>query len=111
MAEAKVRVSFLDTTLRDGAQSLPLSNQFSDRAKPDIARSIGTLGVTTIEAGFPATPMDRERVSEVANTAGRAMVARSVWGRQGVASELEAPRIAGLSRANRNDVIALLGRQ
>ena len=46
----KVTIDLFDTTLRDGAQSLPHSNQFGDGTKHTIADTIACLGIGVIEA-------------------------------------------------------------
>ncbi len=65
------QVELFDTSLRDGAQSLPNKKQFPPDAKPALADAIARLGVTTIEAGFPGTEHDGQEVADVAETVGR----------------------------------------
>lgn len=102
----QVKVEFFDTTLRDGAQSLPSEKQFPNGSKPDVARRIACLGVSTIEAGFPATPADRNQVEDVARTVGRQSFRVANW-IDGAPSNSERPvGIAGLSRAIRSDIDA-----
>ena len=103
---SEVRVQTFDTTLRDGAQSLPEANQFPEGSKPDIADLIASLGVTVIEAGFPSTPGDFEEVKSVAQTVGRYSYDVANWdsvhGETG--SRTQTPIIAGLSRTVADDI-------
>lgn len=105
----KVTVEFLDTTLRDGAQSLPNNHQFDTGIKLDTADKIAQLGVSVIEAGFPATASDAEEVREVAESVGNQTYEISTWNN----TELDAPHayirqpvIAGLSRTVMPDIEA-----
>ncbi|HEX2084242.1 MAG TPA: 2-isopropylmalate synthase [Solirubrobacteraceae bacterium] len=83
------RVILFDTTLRDGEQSPGISLNTTE--KLEIAQQLARLGVDVIEAGFPITsPGDFEAV-------------------QAIAREVEGPVIAGLARANANDVEAAWG--
>lgn len=66
-----VTVEEFDTSLRDGGQSLPEDHQFR-QTKPEMAAAIASMGIQTIEAGFPATAGDGEEVAEVARTVGQA---------------------------------------
>ena len=51
------RVTLLDTTLRDGAQTQGVD--FSANDKTNIARALDALGVDYVEAGWPgANPTD-----------------------------------------------------
>lgn len=103
----KVTVQFFDTTLRDGAQSLPARHQFPAGSKPRIAKQIAQLGTNVIEAGFPATPEDAAEVMAVAKSVGQASFTTSAWDATGNASQTEfTPIIAGLSRAVRADIDA-----
>jgi 2-isopropylmalate synthase len=78
------RVLIFDTTLRDGEQSPGISLNTSE--KLEIAHQLARLGVDIIEAGFPiASPGDFEAV-------------------QAIAREVQGPVIAGLARANPQDV-------
>lgn len=107
---ASVEVTIFDTTLRDGAQSLPKEHQFLDGAKPVIADGIASFGAGVIEAGFPATPFDAEEVANVANTVGQTEYTVDVWRngeRAGQASR--SPVIAGLSRVAFSDIEATWG--
>lgn len=62
----KDRVEILDTTLRDGEQSLKVCLDVD--SKLQIARVLERLGVDTIEAGFPvSSPGDFEAVSQIAS--------------------------------------------
>ncbi|MGB0731831.1 MAG: 2-isopropylmalate synthase [Miltoncostaeaceae bacterium] len=78
------RVTFFDTTLRDGEQSPRI--HLNLREKVETAQQLARLGVDVIEAGFPiSSPGDLEGV-------------------QAVAREVEGPTIAGLARANEKDI-------
>ncbi len=87
-------VLIFDTTLRDGEQSPGATLHLAE--KLDIARQLGRLGVDIIEAGFPAaSPGDLEAVRQIAETVGNDADDRP----QG-----RPPTIAGLARANRDDI-------
>jgi len=59
------KLNILDTTLRDGEQSLETTLNASQ--KLEIARQLSKLGVDVIEAGFPASsPGDYNAVQEIA---------------------------------------------
>ncbi len=78
------RVFIFDTTLRDGEQSPGVS--LNVREKLEIALQLAALNVDVIEAGFPiASPGDFAAVREIAR-------------------EVRGPVIAGLARANREDI-------
>jgi 2-isopropylmalate synthase len=80
------RVLIFDTTLRDGEQSPGIS--LNQAEKVEIAAQLARLGVDIIEAGFPiASPGDFEAV-------------------QAIAREIQGPIIAGLARANAQDIDA-----
>ena len=82
----KDRVKIFDTTLRDGEQSPGIS--LNKQEKLEIAHQLTRLGVDIIEAGFPiSSPGDFEAV-------------------QAIAREVHGPVIAGLARANAQDVDA-----
>ena len=60
------RISFFDTTLRDGEQSPGCS--MNKREKMLLAKQLERLGVDVIEAGFPASSIgDFESVQAIAN--------------------------------------------
>lgn len=86
-----------DTTLRDGEQSPGAT--LNEQEKLEIARQLSRLGVDIMEAGFPAaSPGDLAAVKRIAETVGRTpRVDKS--GRT-----VAPPIIAGLSRANKNDI-------
>lgn len=107
---ASVEIMGFDTTLRDGAQSLPNEHQFKDGTKPAIAHSIAQLGAGVIEAGFPATPHDADEVAMVAKTVGQTEYTVDVW-RSGelVGQTRRSPVIAGLSRVAFSDIEATWG--
>ena len=90
-------VIVFDTTLRDGEQSPGATLNIQE--KMEIAHQLARLGVDIMEAGFPAaSPGDLEAVKRVANTVGR-------QARRGKDGEIKAPPvIAGLARANKNDI-------
>ncbi|HAT11578.1 MAG TPA: 2-isopropylmalate synthase [Planctomycetes bacterium] len=76
------RVIIFDTTLRDGEQSPGASMNLQE--KLEIARTLETLGVDVIEAGFPiASPDDFNAVQAIAQQSTRARIcglARSLKG-------------------------------
>lgn len=69
--EPTMKIETFDTTLRDGAQSLHVDNQFPAGSKVELANRIAMMGTDTIEAGFPATMGDAEEIAEVARTVGQ----------------------------------------
>jgi 2-isopropylmalate synthase len=78
------RIQFFDTTLRDGEQSPGICLGIEE--KVEIALALARLKVDVIEAGFPAaSPGDLAAV-------------------QAVAARVKGPAIAGLARANRQDI-------
>lgn len=80
-------VLFFDTTLRDGEQS-PGATMHTHE-KIEVAKQLARLNIDIIEAGFPAaSPGDLEAVAKIAGTVGTP----------------EGPVIAGLARANRDDI-------
>ncbi len=80
-------VKIFDTTLRDGEQSPGATMTASE--KLEVAKQLARLGVDIIEAGFPAASTgDWEAVHTIAKTVGTP----------------DGPVIAGLARANRNDI-------
>ena len=82
----KDRVKIFDTTLRDGEQSPGIS--LNKQEKLEIAHQLARLGVDIIEAGFPISSSgDFEAV-------------------QAIAREVHGLVIAGLVRANAQDVDA-----
>jgi 2-isopropylmalate synthase len=84
--DEKDRVKIFDTTLRDGEQSPGIS--LNKQEKLEIAQQLARLGVDIIEAGFPiSSPGDFDAV-------------------QAIAREVHGPVIAGLARANAQDVDA-----
>ncbi|MFO0971698.1 MAG: hypothetical protein U0520_05135 [Candidatus Saccharimonadales bacterium] len=104
---SKVEVDVFDTTLRDGAQSLPAANQFQEGKKQHIARMLADLGVDVIEAGFPATPGDADEVRAVAETVGNTERAVAEWQNgEYIATVQQTPVIAGLSRTTKDDIEA-----
>src|SRR5512135_103700 len=85
-------VRIFDTTLRDGEQSPGAS--LTSAEKLEIARQLARLGVDIIEAGFPAaSPDDLEAVKRIAQEVGNP-----------TESNPRVPAIAGLARANKNDI-------
>lgn len=100
-----VEVHFFDTTLRDGAQSLPADHQFKDGDKVNIANAVAQMGILVIEAGFPATPHDSDEVYAVSTNVGQNTFKVSEWDDGKEVNEKEYyPIIAGLSRANQADI-------
>ncbi len=90
-------VVVFDTTLRDGEQSPGAT--LNTQEKLDIAHQLARLGVDVMEAGFPAaSPGDLDAVRRIAETVGR----QPRIGKDG--SVVAPPIIAGLARANRNDI-------
>ncbi|HEU4414079.1 MAG TPA: 2-isopropylmalate synthase [Candidatus Angelobacter sp.] len=81
---ASPRITFFDTTLRDGEQSPGCSMGVYDKLR--MARQLDELGVDVIEAGFPIASEDDFRAVSL------------------VAAELERPVIAGLARATETDI-------
>jgi 2-isopropylmalate synthase len=82
--EPDKRITFFDTTLRDGEQAPGIT--LNTREKVEIGQQLARLGVDVIEAGFPiSSPGDFEGV-------------------RAVASEVPGVIIAGLARANQRDV-------
>jgi len=85
---------FFDTTLRDGEQSPGATLNVEE--KLEIARQLSRLGVDICEAGFPiASPGDFDAVRRIAEEVGPLTEGRKS-GRPMV--------IAGLARANREDI-------
>ena len=109
MMSQRTTIEILDTTLRDGAQSLPEQNQFALGSKVSIADQIASAGVTTLEVGFPATEGDGEEVAEVAMTVGQStyvVTPTSIEdGELVIGSErVFVPVITGLSLARPSDI-------
>ena len=90
-------VLIFDTTLRDGEQSPGAT--LNGQEKMDIAQQLARLGVDIMEAGFPAaSPGDLDAVRKISATVGRQP-------RRDRDGNLTAPPIiAGLARANKNDI-------
>jgi 2-isopropylmalate synthase len=84
MESKKERVLIFDTTLRDGEQSPGASMNPDEKLR--IARQLERLGVDIIEAGFPVAS-DGDFLSV-----------------QQIAREIRGSQIAGLARANLNDI-------
>jgi len=78
------RICIFDTTLRDGEQSPGASMNIEE--KLEVARQLARLGVDVIEAGFP---ISSERDFDAVRT---------------IAAEVRGPIIAGLCRANEQDI-------
>ncbi|MGW7531808.1 LeuA family protein [Amycolatopsis sp. NPDC054798] len=80
------RISVFDSTLRDGEQAP--GNTMSPEQKLAIARGLEAVGVTTVEAGFPASsPSDFESVRLISKA-------------------LTSAKFATLNRATRSDIEA-----
>jgi 2-isopropylmalate synthase len=87
-------VKFFDTTLRDGEQSPGAT--MTSAEKLEVARALARLGVDIIEAGFPAaSPDDLEAVRRIAVEVGNPPRGDP---------NAKVPCIAGLARANKNDI-------
>jgi 2-isopropylmalate synthase len=80
----KPRITFFDTTLRDGEQAPGCSMCVYDKLR--MARQLDDLGVDVIEAGFPIASEDDFRAVRL------------------IATELSRPIIAGLARASEPDI-------
>ena len=78
------RITFFDTTLRDGEQAPGCSMGVYDKLR--MARQLDKLGVDVIEAGFPIASEDDFRAVHL------------------IAAELTRPVIAGLARASEPDI-------
>ena len=90
-------VRIFDTTLRDGEQSPGATLNIQE--KLEIAHQLARLGVDIMEAGFPAaSPGDLEAVRRIATTVG----CQPRRGKDGAI--VAPPTIAGLARANQNDI-------
>lgn len=67
------KIDIFDTTLRDGEQSAGINLNTAE--KIEIAKQLERLGVTIIEAGFPASsPGDFEAVHKIAGTVKNSIV-------------------------------------
>ena len=87
-------VLFFDTTLRDGEQSPGATLNVEE--KIEIARQLSRLGVDICEAGFPiASQGDFEAVRRIAEEVGHLTEGRKTG---------QPMTIAGLARANREDI-------
>src|SRR4030042_2673501 len=87
-------VRIFDTTLRDGEQSPGAT--MTSAEKLEVAHNLARLGVDIIEAGFPAaSPDDLEAVRRIAVEVGNPPAG---------APGAKVPIIAGLARANKQDI-------
>lgn len=67
------KIDIFDTTLRDGEQSAGINLNTAE--KIEIAKQLERLGVTIIEAGFPASsPGDFDAVHRIAGTVKNSIV-------------------------------------
>lgn len=67
------KIDIFDTTLRDGEQSAGIN--LNTQEKIEIAKQLERLGVTIIEAGFPASsPGDFDAVNRIAGTVKNSIV-------------------------------------
>ncbi|WP_040225868.1 2-isopropylmalate synthase [Bhargavaea cecembensis] len=67
------KIDIFDTTLRDGEQSAGINLNTAE--KLEIARQLERLGVSVIEAGFPAaSPGDQDAVRRIAGTVKNSVV-------------------------------------
>ncbi len=80
----KPRITFFDTTLRDGEQAPGCSMGVYDKLR--MARQLDDLGVDAMEAGFPIASEDDFRAVRL------------------IATELSRPIITGLARASEPDI-------
>jgi 2-isopropylmalate synthase len=80
----KARITFFDTTLRDGEQAPGCSMGVYDKLR--MAHQLDELGVDVMEAGFPIASEDDFRAVTL------------------IASEVRRPVIAGLARASEPDI-------
>jgi 2-isopropylmalate synthase len=80
----KARITFFDTTLRDGEQAPGCSMGVYDKLR--MARQLDELGVDVMEAGFPIASEDDFRAVRL------------------IAAEVRRPVIAGLARASEPDI-------
>lgn len=91
-------VRIFDTTLRDGEQSPGAT--LTSAEKLEIARGLARLGVSVIEAGFPAaSPDDLEGVRRIALEVGNPLPGDEELGHR-------VPIICGLARASKGDIDA-----
>ncbi|GMA69853.1 hypothetical protein GCM10025879_10990 [Leuconostoc litchii] len=82
------KVTFYDTTMRDGEQTIGVN--FSIEEKIEIAKGLDDYGVAAIEAGFPAAShKDFEEVKRIAEVVDNA-------------------KVVGLARMVRNDINAVI---
>ena len=82
------KVTFYDTTMRDGEQTIGVN--FSVEEKIAIAKGLDDYGVSAIEAGFPAASQkDFEAVKSIAEVVNKA-------------------KVVGLARLVRNDINAVI---
>ena len=81
------RITFFDTTLRDGEQAPGCSMGVYDKLR--MARQLDALGVDVIEAGFPIASEDDFRAVSL------------------ISAEIRRPIIAGLARASEPDIKGL----
>jgi 2-isopropylmalate synthase len=87
MTTSEDHVRIFDTTLRDGEQAPGCTMSLEE--KLEVARQLARLNVDIIEAGFPAASAgDWAAVNQIAREVGTA----------------DGPVIAGLARANRDDI-------
>ena len=78
------KINIFDTTLRDGEQSPGVNLNYTE--KLEIAKQLEKLGVSVIEAGFPAaSPGDAASVKEIATV-------------------IKGSSVTGLSRSTQNDM-------
>jgi len=80
----KPRITFFDTTLRDGEQAPGCSMGVYDKLR--MARQLDELGVDVLEAGFPIASEDDYRAVRL------------------IGAEVSRPVIAGLARASEPDI-------
>lgn len=114
MSSGEVNVTLFDTTARDGAQSMPLKNEFPIGSKFEIVDTMAKVGMQVIEVGFPATlpkedhfgPTEAEEVTEIANRIGRGHgYDVKEWVDHEIVNRVQRnPVIAGLCRVKPSDI-------
>lgn len=105
MSNTEVIVDILDTTLRDGAQSLPEVNQFQEGSKYKITKKLAEFGIGVIEAGFPASRNDKgdltdfDEFQETARRITEPIAVKEWQNGENIGTVERIPIIAGLTSA------------
>jgi len=98
----KEKIYLFDTTLRDGAQTQGVDFSIDDKVK--ISKSLSTLGVDYIEAGWPgANPLDTSFFNSQPDTKKSTLVAFGMTKKQGRSADND-PGLSSLLNANTNSV-------